>query len=155
ELLSQMAQFGNLGDDSTIRWKDVPLEAALEMPNAYDLFRHILHIEAASSDDVLNTFVRVVSLHQRHNNMIDVTRGEPIVRLLVEEVNELWRQDDENFNLVSEWLSSALLEGLTAGNPTRAVLREQLLDHWRSYHPPAPPTVSPAEPANDLVANVV
>ena len=63
ELAALMAQFDALGDGSTARWKDVPLEAVLEMPNAYDLLRHILDAGAADSDDILATFVRVVSLH--------------------------------------------------------------------------------------------
>ncbi|MGJ9372246.1 hypothetical protein [Nesterenkonia sp. CF4.4] len=154
ELASQVAQFGALGDESTPRWKDVPLEAALEMPNAYDLLRHMFASSAASSDDVLATFVRVVSLHQRYDGMIDVPRGEPVVRLLIEEVNELWRQEDERLRLVTEWLNSALLSGLPAGNSTRMALRELLLDHWRTHNPPATPRDYPDEPAEEVVFNV-
>lgn len=117
ELAALLAEFDTLGDVSTVRWKDVPLEAVLEMPNAYDLLRHTLDANAADSDDILATFVRVVSLHQRHENMIDVPRGEPVVRLLVEEVDKLWRQDDEKSRLVCDWLNSALLAGLPEGNP--------------------------------------
>ncbi|MHA7291306.1 hypothetical protein ACX80V_16910 [Arthrobacter sp. MDT3-24] len=154
ELAALIAQFDALGDDSTARWKDVPLEAVLEMPNAYDLLRHILDAGAANSYDILATFVRVVSLHQRHENMVDVPRGEPVVRLLIEEVNELWHQDDEVFRLVCEWLNSALLIGLPAGNQTRMALRELLLDHWRSHHPPTAPVDSSTEPKEEVVFNV-
>ncbi|MGO4587047.1 hypothetical protein AB4Z38_24665 [Arthrobacter sp. 2RAF6] len=154
ELAALVAKFDALGDDSTARWKDVPLEAVLEMPNSYDLLRHILDAGAANSDGVLATFVRVVSLHQRHENMVDVPRGEPVVRLLIEEVDELWRQDDDVFRLVCEWLNSALLAGLPGGNPTRTALRELLLDHWRTHHPPTAPTDSSMEPEEEPVFNV-
>jgi hypothetical protein len=154
ELEALVTQFDALGDEFTVRWKDVPLEAVLEMPNAYDLLRYMLDAGAGNSDDVLARFVRVVSLHQRHENMVDVPRGEPVVRLLVEEVDELWRQDDEVFRLVSEWLNSALLVGLPAGNPTRMALRELLLDHWRTHHPPTAPADGSNEPEEGVVFNV-
>ncbi|WP_231912657.1 hypothetical protein [Rhodococcus sp. EPR-157] len=134
ELAMLVAQFDLLGDESTVRWKDVPLEAVLEMPNAYDLLRRAFETAAPKSHEILATFVRITSLHQRHNNMIDVPRGEPIVRLLIEEVNELWSQDNEPFRLLTDWLNAALMEGLPAGNQTRTALREVLLKHWRTYN---------------------
>jgi len=154
ELAAQVAQFDAIGDASTVRWKDVPLEAVLEMPNAYDLLRHMLDASGAKADDVLATFVRVVSLHQRHEDMVDVPRGEPVVRLLVEEVDELWREDDEVFRLVCEWLHSALADGLPPGNPTRMALRELLLDHWRTHHPATAPTDSFEGPEEEVVLNI-
>jgi hypothetical protein len=154
ELAALVAQFNALGDESTVRWKDVPLEAVLEMSNAYDLLRHMLDAGAANSDAVLATFVRVVSLHQRHENMVDVPRGEPIVRLLVEKVDKPWRQDDEVFRLVCEWLNSALLAGAPRGNPTRMALRDLLLDHWRTHHPPTAPTDSSKAPEEEVVFNI-
>ena len=154
ELAAMVAQFDALGDESTVRWKDVPLEAVLEMANAYDPLRHMLDAGAAKSGDFLATLVRVVSLHQRHDNMVDVPRGEPVVRLLVEEVDEPWREDDEVFRLVCEWLNSVLLEGLPAGNPTRMALRELLLGHWRTHHPPTAPAYSSEEPEEEVVFNV-
>lgn len=154
ELAAQVAQFDALGNESTVRWKDVPLEAVLEMPNAYELLRHMLDAAVARSDDVLATFVRVVSLHQRHDDMVDVPRGEPVVRLLLEEVDEPWREDDEVFRLVCEWLNSALVDGLPAGNPTRMALRELLLDHWRTHHPLTPPADSAEEPQEEAVFNI-
>lgn len=154
ELAALLAQFDALGDASTVRWKDVPLEAALEISNAYDLLRHTLNSNTANPDDVLATFVRVVSLHQRHDNMVDMSRGEPVVRLVVEEVDELWRRDDEVFRLVCEWLNSAVLVGLPAGNLTRVALRELLLGHWRTHHPPTTPVDSSEEPEEEVVFNV-
>lgn len=154
ELASQVAQFDVLGNESTVRWKDVPLEAVLEMPNAYDLLRHMLKSNTANSDDLLDTFVRVVSLHQRYDDMIDVPRGGPVARLLIEETDELWRQEDERFRLVSEWLNAALLGGLPAGNSTRVALRERLLDYWRAHHASATPSDSLDESADEVVFNV-
>ncbi|WP_341729483.1 hypothetical protein, partial [Brooklawnia sp.] len=88
ELETQIAQFDALGDESTIRWKDVPLEAALELPNAYELLRHMLTASATRGHDVMATLVRVASLQQRYEKMVDVSRAEPVVRLLVEEVDQ-------------------------------------------------------------------
>ncbi|GAA4762983.1 ATP-binding protein [Citricoccus nitrophenolicus] len=154
QLAALVAQFDGLGDESTVRWKDVPLEAALEMPNAYALLRHMLDASAAHSHDVLMTFVRVVSLHHRHDNMVDVPRGEPVVRLLIEEVDELWRNDNEVFRLVCEWLNSALVVGLPAGNPTRTALRDLLLDHWRTHHLPTAPADTSMRSDEEVVFNV-
>lgn len=136
ELAAMILQFdAALGEEATVRWKDVPLEAVLEMPNAYDLLRHRLDASTENSGEVLATFIRIVSLHQRHEDMIDVPRGEPVVRLVVEEVNEPWRDDDDRFRLVCEWLRSALVDGLPAGNLTRIAVRERLLSHWHTHHP--------------------
>ncbi len=154
EFAALVDQFDALGDQSTVRWKDVPLEGVLEMSNAYDFLRYMLDADAAKSDDTLATFVRVVSLHQRHEDMVDVPRGEPVVRLLVEEKSELWRQDNDAFRLVCEWLNSALMGGLPAGNPTRAALRERLLDHWRTHHPQPALAASSGEPGEEAVRNV-
>lgn len=154
ELAALMTQFDVLGDESTARWKQVPLEAVLEIPSAYNLLRHMLEADASRSNDALATLVRVVSVHQRHNNMVDVPRGEPVVRLVMEEVDEPWHQDDEMFRLLREWLDSALMEGLPAGNSTRAGLRKRMLDHWRTYHPSTAPTGSYEEPDEEVVFNI-
>lgn len=155
ELAALVTQFDALGNEATVRWKDVPLEAVLEMPNAYDLLRHMLGADVTNADDVLATFVRVVSLHQRHDNMVDVPRGEPVVRLLIEEVDEPWRKDDEAFHLLCEWLNSALSEGLPAGNLTRIALRERLLDHWQTHIPAASHARIPEEPGKGIAPNVL
>ena len=40
----------------------MPLEAALEMPNAFDLLKHLLHADPDRVDDVLATFIRVADV---------------------------------------------------------------------------------------------
>jgi len=77
ELAALVEQFDALGDVSTVRWKDVPLEAALEMANAFELLQSMLHADPARADEILATFIRVVALHHRHDDMVDVARGEP------------------------------------------------------------------------------
>ncbi len=134
ELATLIAEFNALGNESSVRWRDVPLEAVLEMPNAYDLLRQMFDTADTASHDVLATFVRVVLVHQRHDNMVDVPRGEPVVRLLIEEVDQLWRRGNDVFRLVCEWLNSALLQRLPAGNTTRVALREALLGHWHAHY---------------------
>lgn len=135
-LATLLAQFDALGDASSVRWKDVPLEAVLELPDAFDLLANMLAADVAQADDVLATFVRVVSLHHRHDDMVDVTRGAPVVRLLIQEIDQLWCREDEAFVLLVEWLNSALLENIPAGDPIRAALRQRLLEHWRTHYPP-------------------
>jgi hypothetical protein len=154
ELAALTTQFDSLADASTVRWKDVPLEAALELSTAYDLLRHTLDVNTADKANILATFVRVVSLHQRHENMVDLSRGEPVVRLLVEETDDLWRRDDEAFRLVCEWLNSALLARLPAANPTRVALRELLLGHWRTHHPSIAPVDSAEAPDEEVNFNI-
>lgn len=154
ELAALVSQFDALATESTIRWKDVPLEAVLEMPNAYELLRHMLNAADAKSNDVLGTFIRVVSLHQRHENMIDMTRGEAVVRLVIEEIEEPWNEDDQAFELVCEWLNSALLESLPSGNQTRMFLRDLLLDYWHTHRPPTTPAGSSGAPKAEVSFNV-
>jgi len=154
ELSTLVEQFDALGDVSTVRWKDVPLEAALEMPNAFELLESMLEADPVEADKVLATFVRVVALHHRHDDMVDVARGEPVVRLVIQVVEEPWREFDEAFQLILEWLNSALLEQLPAGNSTRVALRKRLLDHWREHHPPAASTDSPERVEEEVVFNI-
>lgn len=156
ELAALVSQFDALATESTIRWKDVPLEAVLEMSNAYGLLRHMLNAaDPTKSDDVLATFVRVVSLHQRHENMVDVVRGEAVVRLIVEEIEEPWSQDDEVFGLLCEWLNSALLESLPAGNSTRMALGDLLFDYWHTHRPPTTPAGSADAPKMAAASNSI
>jgi hypothetical protein len=136
EFAALVAKFDALGEVSAVRWKDVPLEAALEMPNAFALLNNMLRADPDRADDLLATFVRVVSVHHRHNEMIDVTRGEPVARLLVQEDDEPWDRENDAFYLLLEWLNSAILEHRPAGNPARIALRESLLEHWHAHHTP-------------------
>ncbi|SDO32857.1 hypothetical protein SAMN04487848_0416 [Microbacterium sp. ru370.1] len=154
ELAGLVTQFNALGDMSTGRWRDVPLEAVLEMSDAYNLLRHMLDASSGQSAANLAKLVRLVSLHQRHDGMVDVSRGEPVVRLLVEENDELWDQDDDGFRLVCEWLNSALLARLPAGQSTRQALRGRLLDHWRKHRLPGTENGVSRKTADDTVYSV-
>ncbi|WP_221586301.1 hypothetical protein [Microbacterium sp. G2-8] len=154
ELAIQIADFDALGEEASVRWKDVPLEAVLEMPNSYALLRRMIDESGTDTQNVLANIVRVVSLHQRHDNMIDVLRGEPVVRLLVEETEQLWHRDNETYRLVSDWLKSSLLEQLSAGNSTRLALRRVLLDHWHKHYPQADRSSAAQELEGDAVFNV-
>lgn len=153
-LAALVTQFESLGAKSSVRWRDVPFEAALEMPNAYELLRHLVDANPAQRNAVLTTLVKVVSLHQRHNEMVDVSRGEHVVRLLLDGGQQLWERDDEAFQLLREWLNSALLAKLPAGQPTRQELRERLLVRWREHRSSATGDGSPEESTDDVVYNV-
>lgn len=148
ELAALVAKFDALGDGTRARWKDVPLEAALEMSNAYDLMKHLLHVDPECVEGLLATFIRVVSVHYRHEDMIEVTRGEPVVRLVIEEVDAPWHREDEAFLLLRDWLHSAVLRRVPAGNPTRTALRTLLLEHWEEHYVPkeARPDTGDTEP---------
>lgn len=153
-LAALVTQFESLGAKSSVRWRDVPFEAVLEMPNAYELLRHMVDANPAQRDAVLATLVKVVSLHQRHNGMVDVSRGEPVVRLLLEGSQSPWDRDDEAFQLLCEWLNSALLAKLPAGQPFRQQLRERLLVRWREYRSSATGDSSPEESTDDVIYNI-
>ncbi|WP_017202482.1 ATP-binding protein [Microbacterium algeriense] len=153
-LAALVAQFDSLGAKSSVRWRDVPFEAVLEMPNAYELLRQMIDANPSRRDAVLATLVKVVSLHQRHNGMVDVLRGEPVVRLLLDGSQPPWDRNDEAFRLLCEWLNSALLMKLLAGQPFRQQLRERLLVRWREYRSSATDRSSPEESTDHLVHNV-
>ncbi|WP_137241781.1 hypothetical protein [Plantibacter flavus] len=153
-LAELVTQFESLGAKSSVRWRDVPFEAALEMPNAYELLRHLVDANPAQRDAVLTTLVKVVLLHKRKNELVDVSRGEPAVRLLLDGGQQLWDRDNEAFQLLREWLNSALLAKSPAGQPTRQELRERLLVHWREHRSSATGDGSREESTDDVVYNV-
>lgn len=154
KLAELVTQFESLGAKSSARWRDVPFEAALEMPNAYELLRHMVEANPAQRDAVLTTLVKVVSLHQRHNEMVDVSRGEPVVRLLLEGCQKLWEREDEAFQLLCEWLDSALLAKIPAGQSSRRELRERLLAYWHEHRSTTRGDGSREESSDDVVYNV-
>ena len=152
ELVELIEKFDELGQGTRVRWKDVPLEAALEMPNAFDLLRHLLHADPDRVDDVLATFIRVADVYLRHEDMVDVARGEPVARLVVEEVDEPWHREDEEFLLLRDWLHSCIVDRVPAGNTTRVALRSALLEHWAEHY--VPKDKRPAEVETESVYNI-
>lgn len=153
ELAELIEKFNELGDGTRVRWKDVPLEAALEMPNAFDLLKHLLHVDSDRVDNVLATFIRVADVYHRHEDMVDVVRGEPVARLVVEEVDEPWHREDDAFGLLRDWLHSCVVERVPAGNATRIALRTALLEHWAERY--VPTEARSGEVETDRVYNIV
>lgn len=136
EFVELIDRFDELGQGTRVRWKDVPLEAALEMPNALGLLRHLLHADPDRVEDVLATLTRVADVYLRDEDMVDVARGEPVARLVVEEVSEPWHREDEDFLFLRDWLHSCIVDRVQAGNTTRVVLRNALLKHWGEHYVP-------------------
>lgn len=152
EFVHLIDDFGELGRGTRVRWKDVPLEAALEMPKAFDLLKHLLNADPDRVDDALATFIRVADVYLRYDDMVDVVRGEPVVRLVVEEVDEPWRHEDKEFRLLRDWLHSCIVDRVPVGNNTRIALRTLLLEHWILHY--VPQDKRPVEVETESVYNI-
>lgn len=129
ELCSQLREFAAVHGP---RWLDVPVEAVLETPVAYECLKSACTDRTVAL--VLADVVRVV--HQRHkaNGLIDRLITNPVVRILLDERNP-WGVSEESFELLADWLQALSLSNVPAENEMRIRLRERLIAYWKSFPP--------------------
>ncbi|MFF3749591.1 hypothetical protein ACFYYH_03895 [Streptomyces sp. NPDC002018] len=127
ELRSQFAEFAAARG---IRWSDVPVEAVLETPFAYECLKSACKDQ--SVDLVLSDVVRVVQQRHKVNGLIDRSNANPIVRILLDS-EQPWDVSKESFELLADWLQALSLANVPAGDELRIRLRERLLAHWKSF----------------------
>lgn len=141
--------FVDIADRYGSRWADIPVEAALESPRAYEHLRGLPLTASAESAHGLDGVIRVVEQRQIVGGLIDIDRGEPLVRVLLDHERS-WLRSESVFTFVAAWLQALVAAETPAGNSTRQLLRTQLIDHWREhYEPPADiSAVDLAEPAD-------
>lgn len=129
QLLSQFKPFTAA---SGPRWADVPVEAVLETPFAYEC------LKAAFADEsvglVLGDVVRVVQQRHKVNTLVDPVISAPVVQILLDE-REPWDVSKAAFELLADWLQALSLAGVPAGNDVRIRLRGRLLAYWESFPP--------------------
>ncbi|XVS67840.1 hypothetical protein ACQPYE_17880 [Actinosynnema sp. CA-299493] len=125
-----LSQFTSFAAAHGSRWADVPVEAVLETPFAYEC------LEAAFRDQsvglVLGDVVRVVRQRHKVNVLVDPVVSTPLVRILLDQ-EEPWGVSEESFELLAEWLQALSLADVPAGNELRIRLRSRLLVYRESF----------------------
>ncbi|MEU2032760.1 hypothetical protein [Nocardia amamiensis] len=85
----------------------------------------------------------MVEQRQTFEGLIDIDRGEPVVRVLLDHKRS-WLRSDPIFTFIAAWLQALVAAGTPAGNHTRQLLRAQLIDYWQEHYEP-PSDISAAE----------
>ncbi|WP_202637497.1 hypothetical protein [Rhodococcus ruber] len=133
--LDLFAQFQAFAAKHGARWADVPVEAVLETPDAYECLKAAL--DDTSSGLVLADVVRIVNQRYKVGGLIDPTVASAVVRILLD-YNEPWDVTKDSFELLADWLQALVLADELAGNQLRIALRARLLAHWKAYPPNEP-----------------
>lgn len=114
------------------RWADVPIEAALETPFAYECLKAAF--DARTTGLILSDVVRVMNQRYTIDGLIDPLMAGPVAKLLIDSETP-WRVSEESFELLARWLQSLVVKDTPAGQEQRVRLRGRLLAYWRSYPP--------------------
>lgn len=145
----RMAQdFSALAVKHSPRWFDLPVEAALDTPVAYECLK--AELAQQSPTFRLDDIVRIVRQRHTIKGLPDPVVAAPVIRLLLDRP-EPWRVSKPSFELLADWLQSQVIEGLPAGAPLRISLRDRLITYWDSF--PQPET-STGDDANDELAEL-
>ncbi len=129
ELLSQFKPFATAHGP---RWSDVPVEAVLETPFAYDCLKAAFADESAGF--ALGDVVRVVQQTHKVNGLVDPVISNPVIQVLLD-YEKPWDVSKESFELLADWLQTLSLADVPAKDSLRTRLRVQLLAYWQA-HPP-------------------
>ncbi|MFD9716420.1 hypothetical protein [Streptomyces sp. NPDC059076] len=138
ELLSQFTTFAATHGP---RWTDVPVEAVLETPFAYECLKSATTHQSAGL--ALGDVVRVVQQRHRGNGLVDRLITKPVVQVLLDD-KKPWDISKDSFELLADWLQALSLEDTPAGSELRIRLRGRLLAYWNSL--PVRDTSSDGQP---------
>lgn len=126
------------------RWVDVPVEAVLETPKAYECLKAALADEKTSLK--LADVVRIVAQRHKVGGLIDPVAASAVVRILLD-YDKPWDISKDSFELLADWLHALALADVPAGNELRIALRARLLEHWKAF-----PPLKPSEDVDTTVA---
>ncbi|WP_198947325.1 hypothetical protein [Cellulosimicrobium sp. KWT-B] len=130
-----LSQFKAFAAKHGARWADVPVEAVMETPDAYECLKAAL--DDKSSGLALADAVRIVNQRHKVGGLIDVTAASAVVRILLD-YNEPWDAAKDSFELLADWLQALVVADEPAGNRLRVALRARLFAHWKAYPPSEP-----------------
>lgn len=130
--LQLLAQFKAFAAVHGLRWADVPVEAVLETPNAYECLKAALG--KATTGLGLADVVRIVQQRHKVGGFIVAGVAGAVVRILLDE-DEPWEVSKESFELLADWLTTLALAEEPAGNELRIALRGRVLMYWKSFPP--------------------
>lgn len=125
-------QFRHFADQHGARWADIPIEAVLETPVAYESVKH--GIEDANTKLALGDVVRVVQQRHKISGILDPVATAPVIRILSDE-DQPWAVSKKSYELLASWLQSLVILEPQASNPLRVALRKRLLAFWDLYPP--------------------
>ncbi|WP_329082428.1 hypothetical protein [Streptosporangium sp. NBC_01469] len=134
------AAFMTVGIEHGARWADVPIEAALESPQAFEYLKSVQPGAASAFAPGLEDVMRVVEQRHTVNGLTEVQCGEAVVRVLLEQDDAPWLLSERAFETTAGWLQSMIVANEPTGNITREVLRSKLLAYWTAHQTSAPPT---------------
>ncbi|NLS11010.1 ATP-binding protein [Nesterenkonia sp. MY13] len=117
------------------RWADVPVEAVLETPMAYECLK--AGIADAGSNLELADVVRIVGQRHRAGGLIDTDVAGAVVRFLLDH-EEPWNISEDSFELLADWLQALVFADAAEGNELRVALRARVLKYWKACPPLKP-----------------
>ena len=112
------------------RWADVPIEAVLETPAAYECIKTAIDSEAVGLQ--LPDVLRVVQQRFSFDGFVDPSLGTPVARYLIDQ-DEPWNISKPAFEVLTNWLQALVLASEPAGHELREVLRTRLLTFWAQF----------------------
>jgi len=133
--LALLTQFRAFATEHGARWADVPVEAVLETPYAFECVKAAL--DESSTGLQLGDLVRIVNQRHKVGALIDASVASSVVRVLLN-YDEPWDVTKDSFELLADWLRALVLADEPAGNEFRIALRARLLAHWDAYPPSDP-----------------
>jgi hypothetical protein len=122
--------FNDLGNIQGARWADVPIEAVLETPAAYECLKTAAG--TAPTDLQLADVLRVITQRFTFNGTIDPSIGAPVARLLIDQ-DEPWNLSPQAFEVLASWLQALIVADEPAGHALREALRTRLLTFWAGF----------------------
>jgi len=109
------------------RWGDVPGEALLSLPHPDELLGDAWAELSRDHPDGRSRLARLVDQrHRDDNGLINVTRVEPIITLMLQE-DEPWSAGEYAQKLLRDWLYTHIVAGADAGHRLRVLLRQRLV----------------------------
>jgi hypothetical protein len=112
------------------RWADVPIEAVLETPGAYECIKTA--VDNATVDLQLPDVLRIVQQRFSFDGFIHPALGTPVARYLIDE-EEPWNISKQAFEFLTNWLQALVVANELAGHELREALRTRLLTFWARF----------------------
>lgn len=112
------------------RWADVPIEAVLETPAAYECIKTAIGIGAV--DLHLPDVLRVVQQRFSFDGFIHPALGTPVARYLIDQ-EEPWNISRQASEVLTNWLQALVLANEPTGHELREALRTRLLTFWAQF----------------------
>ncbi|AXH94726.1 ATP-binding protein [Micromonospora aurantiaca] len=127
------------------RWADVPIEAVLDTPAAYECIKTT--VDTGTDDLQLSEVLRIVRQRFSFDGFVHPALGAPVARYLIDQA-EPWNISKQAFEVLTNWLQALVVAYEPAGHELREALRGRLLAFWAQFpRKQATEDALPARPA--------